>query len=267
MIFKSFYRRKTSKLYLALITIVLTSLTILNLFINYLNNILETKKSNEYVYFEISNQSYDKSTSIILGELLNEKLNNVFSEYELNNKVIIKQNNKLSENECNLYLSQIYYDIYKIDENNVEIVFNASIYNLKILNIDKNNDYSYIEVSSSLFDKLWNKKTYFINKKNYKYDGINEIVINNQFYDNENRLNDLEKKINILKVIFYIILNILIIVGLLIIKNIRYDIKTDKYLLYVLGIKNKYIKLYEVLLILSLFIIPMLLNIITIILF
>ena len=106
MIIKSFFRKKTTKIYLALINIMSVFIMIFVFCIYYLNSILIQHESEKLVFFENYNSKYDVNEACALVNVQNEGVKELLEEYELNNKTIIKFSNKIDDKEASIIFTK-----------------------------------------------------------------------------------------------------------------------------------------------------------------
>lgn len=254
MIIKSFFRKKTTKIYLALINIMSIFIMIFVFCIYYLNSILIQHESERLIFFENYNSKYDVNEACALVNVQNEGIKELLEEYELNNKTIIKFSNKLDDKDASIIFTQNTEIQNKIK--NIGIYNESNSVQLNIHTVKKVGNYNYILVSKNTFDKFWNKKSYCVSENKYKKDGTNEVVLENITYSEEKMTSDIQKKIDILTFFLYVTIFITSIILIIIVKNIKVDLKKDNLLLHILGINPLTIKLYNLINLLSLFIFP-----------
>lgn len=254
MIIKSFFRKKTTKIYLALISIMSVFITIFVFCIYYLNSILIQHESERLVFFENYNSKYAVNEACALVNVQNEGIKELLEEYELNNKTIIKFSNKLADKDASIIFTKNTEIQNKIKS--IGIYNESNSVRLNIHTVIKEGNYNYILVSKNTFDKFWNKKSYCVSENKYKKDGTNEVVLENITYSEEKMTSDIQKKIDILTFFLYVTIFITSIILIIIVRNIKVDLKKDNLLLHILGINPLTIQLYNLINLLSLFILP-----------
>ena len=83
------------------------------------------------------------------------------------------------------------------------------------------------------------------------------MIMENIAYSEEKMTSDIQKKIDILTFFLYLTIFITSIILIIIVKNIKVDLKKDNLLLHILGINPLTIKLYNLINLLSLFVLPL----------
>lgn len=272
MILKSFYRKKSSKIYIWIFVILFLALLLIHSFINYLNNehnknLMETSllyiEDKNDIYTNLKNDKY--ITNIKRGLLVdyneydenNMKLyikKGMLSTYLLNNKILVYSDNTLNNDEIVIYLNNLSYFSNK-DSISVDLSKNIIINNLKfnIKDIKQANNYSYIKISNEKFNIMYetfNKYVYTANINDntkyqeiyLKYDELADKCIFLYEPEDESSLNSIKTTIDVLNIFNYILIIVLVIVVIVTTKNIIEDMQKNISLEYKLGFKVKNIK-------------------------
>lgn len=273
MILKSFYRKKSVKIYITILSVVIVALFSINIANEYLN-----KVNNDYfedvslIYIESDKnikENLDKYDDIknVREVLLLEYVDTIIDKenlyiYELDYKTIVFPDKTLKDNEIIIGLSDTNYLLQKSKINNFinkSLMFkyeNKDII-LKIKEVRDNKRRSELIISESLFNELYNSsklKTYVANLKAGKGEGqiIHElsekfgIKIISLTSETESEIEGflkIEEYIKYLSIANYLVTFILIVLIIIINKNIISDTKNNIKLEYKIGFKNYQIKL------------------------
>lgn len=195
MIYKSFYRKKSTKIYLALFSLIFIFLLFINISYNNINrlivdNIIDSTLAyricNSDCYEELDNSDMVANIkySYLAETTIDEDYLEEFNSSRTDNKLLLSENKKLKNNEVILYYEDYYYrDNKDIIDNMKTIHINKVEYNIKEIKQDSN--ISHIEVSSSTINLLKDdeKYTYLFNLKvsdeviDYVFDDINNLTM------------------------------------------------------------------------------------------
>lgn len=253
MIIKSFYRRKSTKIYFILISLISFFILSLCFYIHYLNSIVSN--NDRLIYFKNATANYEPEDACTLVNIKSSDLKNYLEEYELSNRAIMKMMSNLAENNVVINLEN------KIDLTSFKksiIIYNQNKQiELNIQKINQTGNYNYLYVSKKIFYELWDKKTYCVDEKKYKNDGTEITILENTSYEEESKTLDIKKKIQILKVFLCFVIITSLVILITIIKNILFDLKKERELLYILGIRRLTIFYYNFIRMISLFILPL----------
>ena len=253
MIIKSFYRRKSTKIYFILISLISFFILSLCFYIHYLNSIVSN--NDRLIYFKNATANYELEDACTLVNIKSSDLKNYLEEYELSNRAIMKMMSNLAENNVVINLEN------KIDLTSFKksiIIYNQNKQiELNIQEINQTGNYNYLYVSKKIFYELWDKKTYCVDEKKYKNDGTEITILENNSYEEESKTLDIKKKIQILKVFLCFVIITSLVILITIIKNILFDLKKERELLYILGIRRLTIFYYNFIRMISLFILPL----------
>lgn len=253
MIIKSFYRRKSTKIYFILISLISFFILSLCFYIHYLNSIVSN--NDRLIYFKNATANYELEDACTLVNIKSSDLKIYLEEYELSNRAIMKMMPNLAENNVVINLEN------KIDLTSFKksiIIYNQNKQiELNIQEINQTGNYNYLYVSKKIFYELWDKKTYCVDEKKYKNDGTEITILENTSYEEESKTLDIKKKIQILKVFLCFVIITSLVILITIIKNILFDLKKERELLYILGIRRLTIFYYNFIRMISLFILPL----------
>lgn len=253
MIIKSFYRRKSTKIYFILISLISFFILSLCFYIHYLNSIVSN--NDRLIYFKNATANYELEDACTLVNIKSSDLKIYLEEYELSNRAIMKMMSNLAENNVVINLEN------KIDLTSFKksiIIYNQNKQiELNIQEINQTGNYNYLYVSKKIFYELWDKKTYCVDEKKYKNDGTEITILENTSYEEESKTLDIKKKIQILKVFLCFVIITSLVILITIIKNILFDLKKEIELLYILGIRRLTIFYYNFIRMISLFILPL----------
>lgn len=273
MILTSFFRKKSTQLYLLILTILFLIITIIEIFTTHLTEI-DNKKFMEIslIYIESPNNlqkdlENNKFIDNIKQTILFQYENGFMSETmlklpDLNDKILVYKGveETLKDNEIIILLSKInYINIEPLMNNyiNNEITFSYSGEEIKfqIKKIENVSNKTEIIISPNLFNRLIKKeKTYKytsnITSENKeaeiysKYSKNNLVkILNSETAESARERKALQENLEILKISNYIIITIFIIVIFITNKNIIADLEKNIDLEKKLGFKNKQIKL------------------------
>ena len=194
ILLKSFFRKKSTKIYLMIILVINIGILLLLYFQNYYEDTI-TKLHNSYSYFYIlSDEDYrsilNENTSLIniddgfVLEIIQDE--SKYEDYALellkkiNNDVlggipVMRGNDSLCDDEIYLYLDKYSLELLNTDldsineyNNNYFILeFNNESINLKLKEVKKGK-YTSIELSNNLFNKLDKEKSKFLYQFQFK---------------------------------------------------------------------------------------------------
>ena len=272
MILKSFYRKKSTKIYIIIMITIFSTLIAMNVINDYLKNVkyenflerlyilLESDKD----YYELLNKSqyFININEILLGEYNGNIIDGRYvNQNSLNNRALIYSDSSIAENEIVIGLEDYVYlfnsgNINSAKYDIVELKIQNEIFNLKIKDIYKSGKRSEIKISNTLYKSLCERNDsiiYIFNVKNeneidkawqYLVDNIDGEIISLNYEtpaDVETR-KELEEYTFFLEISIYVFIGIFLIILLIINKNILADLNKNIYLEYCLGFKNKIIK-------------------------
>lgn len=283
MIIKSFLRKKDTKIYYVIITIIILVISILLSFIKYYQKIVDDiykerstliiKSSNDslpflkkYDYLDNferailvkSNKDFELSNNNGLTITENNNgLEKIFSYGKDSNEAIVKSDKNLNDNQIVIGLPDVEYNKYPDKE--ISLIYENQTYTFTIKDIYKSK-LSEIKVSSSVFNSLLSKTSYYlytsdINSYNKGRNLVNDlnnnknltnvdVKIDSYFFGFEsNTLYKYNDLSNVLKVITYIIIFIFIIFTIVVNNNQINDLKKNLNLEYKIGYNKLQIKL------------------------
>lgn len=277
MIIKSFYRKKTTKVYLFIFVIIMLSLLLIKGVINNLDNQSTNYYKNRGLIVVIGDsecisilQSQKELSSINQALLFsyNDDLiaSNYILDYELQNNVLVYSAPNLSNNELIINLRESDYEQInnmKDDMLGKEIVFtmNDNITNYVLKDIKKSKFTTSITISSEYFGRLLNLSEKFVYTA-YAKDSdssdklsreLRQLIpgrIINSYDLTETKLGELQEQetilnyIKYLNVANYIVTVLFILIVIIINKNIVGDLKDDVSLEIKLGFTTYNIKKY-----------------------
>lgn len=270
MILKSFYRKKSTKLYYILLSIIFIIVLSLYLIMNYLYDIRQKEYYKISLFYrECTFDCYDDLSDDSRFVNIKRTLPFEFIDgpihktsvgvNEIGRRVLAYRNesNELEDDELILYLNSTDYENEEHNFDNIlksyfNLRYNGKDYKFKVNKIYKAERASVI-VSSSLFDNL------------VKY--MNKFSVTGNFYDDfvakefddtyesssddmmvsldcgDARYDDIVKNYNIVHAIVLISIIIFIIISFIVIKNIISDLKENIFLEVRLGYSNFQVKL------------------------
>lgn len=283
MIIKSFLRKKDTKIYFVIITIIILVISILLSFIKYYEKIVDDiykerstliiKSDNDSLPF-LKKYSYldnfkrvvfvkgNKKDSNVTNNGLtitenNNRLEKIFSYGKNQNEAIVKSDETLNDNQVVIGIPDVEYNNYSDKE--ISLIYENKTYTFTIKDIYKSK-LSEIKVSSNVFNKLLSNTNYYlytsdINSYNKSRGLINDlnsnknltnvdVKIDSYFFGFEsNTLYKYNDLSNVLKVITYIIIFIFIIFTIVVNNNQINDLKKNLNLEYKLGYNKLQVKL------------------------
>ena len=282
IILKSFYRKKNTRIYLTVITLIFTAIISLFMARNYNVDQANQNLSKSYLRFTANKESLNDIAKIkgisninysIIGYLINEETQN---NPDQENRILI-----FPDEQINIGYATACDDSFIIYELNIPNITNIYV-NKQKLNLNINNyieeknetNYYHLHINPKDFNNLSRE----INEYNY-------IINVNKWLSRKNVIKELKEKIPSLKdfeeyeynikILDYSQMNILIFTVLLIalsiiyiivliinIKNILIDENKNTRLYQCLGFTNTIIKKYHTLEIISLLILSLLISII-----
>lgn len=272
MILKSFFRKKSTKIYIAIIIVLFSLLAALNMINAYLKNImyeryLETvfvlvESENDYEEFLNNYNKIFNVDKVLLGNYSSTTINEHFINISvLNNRVLIYKQDNLDSTSVILGLEDIDYSISSGNFNSAKngfakISIGNETYELKINNVINSGVKSILKIASSLFDEIYENTDYYYYLFNIKNENDENEVLEylNKNIDGEvtyldfevpqdiEVYEDMEEYILSLEIATYVLVFIFLIVLLVINKNIIADLKKNIDLEYCLGYKKRQIK-------------------------
>lgn len=265
MIINSFFRRKDTKIYLIIFSIIFITIFLLNFFIIELfklknNTFKDTTflllKNKEKIENKLNKDKNLKNVSEIL--ILNDysKIDlEIIINYDLNG-VIIYFDDKLKEDEVLIGLSNYDFinnqDLLEGKENkNIMFNYNNEKISLKIKKVININKLNGIIISKNLFDKLKNNNYIYVSTilnedkisnllNKYSVDESSIIYsLNANDALNEKNIKDRIKNMTIMN---YILIILFIIITLIVDYNVLYDLKNNMFIEKRLGFNKSQIK-------------------------
>lgn len=245
LILKSFFRKKTTKTYLAIYTLLLSVLMVLLC----TKIVLEDKENSLY------NGSY-----IIVNSSDNEKLKEIKNIKDIKEAIMIKEdydnyvlvynrNYELNSNE--IIISSKLKENININEN-INIVVNDANMTLLIKNYENNDTYNIFYISNELYNKLKNNlsTSFVVNLKNWrkyentlqelkKYYKSDNVII---YYNKDN--SSYETFIIVINVILITLSILFFIVLIMTCFNLVEDEKIKNKIYYKLGYPKKKLRYY-----------------------
>lgn len=290
MILKSFYRKKSTIIYLTIITLLFLVLSIMLI----INRYLEEIKNNYYIDSNLvlikSNIDY-KDLLENYNNIINIKKCILFSytddlitesyvnDLNINNKVIVYPDDDLENEEIILGLMTYYYEFSKSKISNIlnesiKVNFDGKELNLNLIDVVDNERKSNIYIADELFEELtinnysytFNIKTEKDEKEVRKY--LDENIDGEVYYLKYELADDyvinekIDNYISISKILTLVLSGGLLLILIIINKNIIADLDKNMMLEYKLGVKPMDIKKNVMKRLISLHIISFMLSII-----
>ena len=290
MILKSFYRKKSTIIYLIIITLLFLVLSIMLI----INRYLEEIKNNYYIDSNLvlikSNIDY-KDLLENYNNIINIKKCILFSytddlitesyvnDLNINNKVIVYPDDVLENEEIILGLMTYYYEFSKSKISNIlnesiKVNFDGKELNLNLIDVVDNERKSNIYIADELFEELtinnysytFNIKTEKDEKEVRKY--LDENIDGEVYYLKYELADDyvinekIDNYISISKILTLVLSGGLLLILIIINKNIIADLDKNTMLEYKLGVKPMDIKKNVMKRLISLHIISFMLSII-----
>lgn len=290
MILKSFYRKKSTIIYLIIITLLFLVLSIMLI----INRYLEEIKNNYYIDSNLvlikSNIDY-KDLLENYNNIINIKKCILFSytddlitesyvnDLNINNKVIVYPDDDLENEEIILGLMTYYYEFSKSKISNIlnesiKVNFDGKELNLNLIDVVDNERKSNIYIADELFEELtinnysytFNIKTEKDEKEVRKY--LDENIDGEVYYLKYELADDyvinekIDNYISISKILTLVLSGGLLLILIIINKNIIADLDKNTMLEYKLGVKPMDIKKNVMKRLISLHIISFMLSII-----
>ncbi len=247
LILKSFFRKKTTRTYFAIYTLLLLVLMVLLC----TKIVLEDKENSLY------NGSY-----IIVNSSDNEKLKEIKNIKDIKETIVIKEdydnyvlvynrNYELNNNE--VIISSKLKESININEN-IDIVLNDLNMTLLVKNYENNNTYNIFYISNELYDKLKNvsSTSFIITLKNWqKYE--NTLQELRKYYKSDNVMIYYNKDnssyetfiivVNVILIALFILFSIVLIMTCF---NLIEDEKIKNKIYYKLGYPKKDLRYYVI---------------------
>lgn len=290
MILKSFYRKKSTIIYLTIITLLFLVLSIMLI----INRYLEEIKNNYYIDSNLvlikSNIDY-KDLLENYNNIINIKKCILFSytddlitesyvnDLNINNKVIVYPDDDLENEEIILGLMTYYYEFSKSKISNIlnesiKVNFDGKELNLNLIGVVDNERKSNIYIADELFEELtinnysytFNIKTEKDEKEVRKY--LDENIDGEVYYLKYELADDyvinekIDNYISISKILTLVLSGGLLLILIIINKNIIADLDKNMMLEHKLGVKPMDIKKNVMKRLISLHIISFMLSII-----
>lgn len=290
MILKSFYRKKSTIIYLTIITLLFLVLSIMLI----INRYLEEIKNNYYIDSNLvlikSNidykdllENYNNITNIkkcILFSYTDDLITESYvNDLNINNKVIVYPDDVLENEEIILGLMTYYYEFSKSKISNIlnesiKVNFDGKELNLNLIDVVDNERKSNIYIADELFEELtinnysytFNIKTEKDEKEVRKY--LDENIDGEVYYLKYELADDyvinekIDNYISISKILTLVLSGGLLLILIIINKNIIADLDKNTMLEYKLGVKPMDIKKNVMKRLISLHIISFMLSII-----
>jgi len=261
LIILNFIRKKAFVLYLILLVILYSSLLTLNVLLsnlqenrrnNYFNNSLATTYHSIDIYDNLKkNKMLGDVKRVIYFDniVLFPEIYETLREVRVNNKIIVMEDSKLSDNQIDLYLNEYCYEelMNQIPHNDsLSFMTNGNTYTFVINKIYSSKHVNNISVSSNIFKHLMNlnEEYDYIFKLYNTEDEVRKELSNLKMLmgtteDEVLIANRINKHIKIL-IIFNIIIGIVFIIVIFIIaNNITHDLQRNVILENLLGFNIK----------------------------
>lgn len=263
MILKSFYRKKSIKIYLTIFSLLITVIVSLSIIIKYIDKTInENFMENNYIYFESSKNIFeslkDNNDLVNLFECLTFNLNNSITKIDyIEGKTLFIRDlqNKLFNNEVIINLNENDYKRHKDELININLILNETEDSLKVKDVVNQKEINYVILSDSLFSKILSnvdKYEFITNIKSENmlndflkeldaFDVKNILILSINHDDNMAKI--LNQYLYSLKLLNYIIIFIFLIVFVITENNILFDLRPNIELEYKLGFGKLKIKL------------------------
>ena len=176
LLIKSFYQRKTTKIYLYILILIIMIMNLINVMDlnlqkisenNYANTTIGYVNQNIYPYEDLVKSNYfaNIKEAVFTDSIITEDKDNAFTTLGTLNKLVIMKNDSLKNNEIILVYMDDYYENNKDNlKNNKVVHIDNKEYVIK--NIKSDSNISYVELSSEEYQKyVTNEKVYFFNFK------------------------------------------------------------------------------------------------------
>lgn len=251
MIIKSFFRQKTTIIYVLVFTLIFLVLALLNISKEYLNKKVNQEYGNSFSYFESEKDIDLENNSFIAEYQKGQKINynNEFIYFIVSNDV--KKGEILIPSYYQLEENSFYYQ---------DKLFSLSTYSF-------NMHFPLFKINASDYQDLFTNEgnVYFFKLKNWLNMDKTILKIEKQYdvsvitYLNNNETTNYEWMINTIEIFIYLMILIFIIIGWIALYNVVNDDKKTRLLYKCLGyskIKTKKILLAKILLLLLISIIP-----------
>lgn len=250
MIIKSFFRNRTTKIYLALFLVLFTFILLINIAYNHINKlIVDNLIDSTLAYTSCSYDCYaelvssKKVTNIrysyLSEQTIKEDYLGTFNSISDDDKLLISENKDLKDDEVILYYNEAYYKLDKEIIDNIKIIhIGDTEYSVKELRLDSN--VSRIELSSHVIQSLKddNNYTYIFNLKvpyeevSKELNNINNLTMKTS--DKNLTTSTLNKQLRTTKIFIIILMMISIIIYGIVLCNLFFDFNTrnrlEKYL-------------------------------------
>lgn len=266
MILKSFFRRKSTYIYLAILTIIYFMIFLLTAIDGYLSKKCnESYQQSSLIFIESTNDYYlfmknEKNLTNIKRCLLLSYIDGFLDKndlivYDLDSKVIAYVDDSLNDDEISIYLNDNTYlnnqneikDNYK---SFIELEFDNNKYQFKIKKIEKDSR-NYVVLSKKVFSELSNGSIYSYTasmkdeKKENKMvkelysqiDGRVDVISADSMQDITQR-EKIYEYVKILNIVYYIMCLTFVLITIVINKNIISDLKYNIFIEYRLGFRK-----------------------------
>lgn len=250
MITKSFFRKRSTKIYLSLFLIIFIFMLLINILYNNLNILVGNNFIKSTLAYRIcDDECYEElASSDMVANIKKSYLSDLtieedflgeFNSIGTNSKIVFSENKNLKDNEVILYYQKEFYKDNKNVIDMIKIIHIDGIeYEVKSIELD--NYISHIEVSSNTLNKynIDNSYIYLFNLKvkdqtlRDNFDGVHILTI---ISSNEYKVAiTLNKYLETTKIFILIIIVVSIIIYGVILSNLFYDFsfsnKLEKYI-------------------------------------
>lgn len=260
LVIKSFVRKKSFLLYVILLVSLYAGLLVLNVLLsnlqetkrlNYANNSLATIHQNEDIIDSLKNNKLLTDVKRVVFFDSCDDYYDLIREVRVESKIIVIEDNKLNNDQADLYLKDYVLEEFKaLDYNNHDLILNLKddTYIFKINRINESAHINYISVSSEIFNDIMKKSNEYdyIFKLRDEEEKVKKDLVNIKMLTGVTDVkvaiaNRISQQIRIL-IIFNIIVFILFISVLFVIaKNIIYDLNKSIALEIALGFNKNII--------------------------
>ena len=286
LLIKSFYQRKTTKIYLYILILIIMIMNLINVMDlnlqkisenNYANTTIGYVNQNVYPYEELVKSNYfaNIKEAVFTDSIINEDKDNAFTTLGTLNKLVIMKNDSLKNNEIILVYMDDYYENNKDNlKNNKVVHIDNKEYIIKHIKSDSN--ISYVELSNDEYQKyVTDEKVYFFNfKKDVSVIKKDFIKVHDFTNEDSNKIKYtgmLKRYLNVIKIFNILFMIFSLVFYIITITNLLYDLRKNYKMEYYLGFSKKKIKYFTFLkllhLLLSSFVIGLVLSIILLFIF
>lgn len=252
ILFKDFYRSKKIKVYIGLITLMITVINVILGFSLYYKKMINNENYNSVLLYSkdksvLQDKVKNKYGIVNVKKALMIQLNSItavvppdiainFLDNQGEKEVIIYKDENLLGNQVIINISKFYYNILKDDLKNIKKlnIFHDYLSEDIIITKINSHKYSNMILSNELYDKIYKNENviYTFDLKDYgkKEKILNETLLNDinivQNYDDNSQyetISSMEKTLNILKSSCYVICFIFLIIFIIITHSIMFE--------------------------------------------